>query len=267
MLASSPRLAASLLLLRDDPSIGLQVFMQLRNKEMSFAAGALVFPGGSVDPDDFRIAASMKRVDTDSDADGELALKIAAIRETFEECGFLLAKRQSGQPLSAAEIPALRRIYLDGKQNWEFGAFLASEDLVLSTSELSRFAHWITPVGRPKRFDTHFFIARVPSHDAGMHDGTEAVDSKWLAPDEAVAAAASGLHNLMFPTRMNLLRLARNSTVEHALNDVANSPIVTVVPELLTNNEGALSARIPLEAGYGGEIFLLDQPPAGPQQQ
>ncbi|ODT22634.1 MAG: hypothetical protein ABS35_14520 [Kaistia sp. SCN 65-12] len=270
MSRSSPRLAASLVLLREDPLTGLQVFMQVRNQKMSFAAGALVFPGGSVEEDDFRTAVDMGQVLSTGSGSEDLdmlVLKIAAIRETFEECGLLLAKRAEGAALSTAEILTLRRDYLEGLPDKPFGAFLASEKLILSASDLIHFAHWITPVDRPKRFDTHFFLARAPSHDAGAHDGAEAIESSWLAPQAAVANAETGLHKLMFPTRMNLLRLMGGITIQRVLDDVSRTPVVTVVPEFVTRRDSQVTLRIPLEAGYGGEFFVIEELASERQQK
>lgn len=256
------RLSATLVLVREHPAAGMQVFMQVRGNQMSFAAGALVFPGGSVDEADRRIAAQMKHLldlPVGAADDTELALRIAAIRETFEESGLLLAERRGGAPISDAEAHALHAAFLRAPDSEErFAAFLDREQLVLPVSGLTRFAHWVTPVGRPKRFDTHFFLARAPASDAGRHDGLEAVESRWIAPAEAVAAADAGTFQLMFPTRMNLLRLGRSASVADFVDMVRRSDIVTVMPEIITEADGKLYLRIPAEADYGLELFPMD---------
>jgi 8-oxo-dGTP pyrophosphatase MutT (NUDIX family) len=154
----TPRLAATLLLLRDGGD-GLEVLMVSRHEEAGFAAGALVFPGGKVDPVDAALAACCPPApDLDETA---LVLRIAAIRETFEECGILLA-RGNGALLTAELLAAL--LTRHGNADAGFAALVAAAGLELATDHLVPYAHWITPVDRPKRFDTHFFLAPA-AHD------------------------------------------------------------------------------------------------------
>src|SRR5258706_13140517 len=147
-----PRPAATLLLLRDGP-VGLEVLMTARHEESGFAAGALVFPGGKVDPED----STLRRFCPGSEALDDVALgfRIAAIRETFEECGILLARRRGASALlSAAEFGELRRHHGEAGDAPRFAALVAAAGLELAADVLVPFAHWITPVDRPKRFDT-----------------------------------------------------------------------------------------------------------------
>ena len=258
IVVATPRPASTVLLLRDSPA-GIEVFMQVRHSDMKFASGALVFPGGRVDPEDHALAAntvlSPATVGLDPLAG---ALRVAAIRETFEESGVLLAcPRGDTRLVSAARLRDL------SAKDQGFAQMLEAAELVLAADLLVHFAHWITPVHNPRRFDTHFFALQAPADQVGAHDGTESVESMWIAPREVVAGSEAGRFKLVFATLMNLKRLDRYATVEEALEAAARTKVVTVTPELVSRGEGNIrQMRIPAEAGYGGEIFTVDLPPA-----
>jgi hypothetical protein len=116
------------------------------------------------------------------------------------------------------------------------------------------YAHWITPEGMPKRFDTWFFLAAAPPAQIGAHDGKESTDSIWLSPREALEGGESGRFKLPFPTTRNLIRLGKQPNVRAALDDMKDRPIVTVMP-VMTKLNGGRQLRIPAEAGYDGELF------------
>jgi 8-oxo-dGTP pyrophosphatase MutT (NUDIX family) len=227
--------------------------MVVRHHQIDFASGALVFPGGSVDKDDFVIATDLARCGGDHGIDEEArAFRVAAVRETFEECGVLLARQRGSSALvsgaRAAEI-AVRAAGLS------FGELIAAEDLVLALDQLTPFAHWITPTALPKRFDTHFFIAAAPADQLALHDGTESVDSIWINPAKALADAKAGRYTVVFATRLNIEMLGREDNVAAAIEASRTRKIVTVRPEILSRDGKGAKLRIPLEAGYGGEIF------------
>ena len=125
---------------------------------------------------------------------------------------------------------------------------------MLALDELVPYAHWITPEGMPKRFDTHFFLAAAPPEQVGAHDGLESTDSVWISPREALAGGDSGRFKLPFPTTRNLIKLARHRTVAAALDAARQDRIVTVMP-VMTRLNGGRQLRIPAEAGYDGELF------------
>lgn len=235
--------AATLMLLRDGPE-GLEVLMTARHDEAGFAAGAMVFPGGKVDDEDRgRATAGASAIDATA-----LALRVAAIRETFEECGILLARsRGRGAVLSRDELTSL----LNGQPPIaDFDACIARGDLVPATDLLVPFAHWITPVDQPKRFDTHFFLAPAPGDQVALHDGREIVEVRWFTPAGAVAAADRGEIKLVLATRLNLLKLGRTRTVAKALDAARAGRIVTVQPELIAGAAGS-AFQIPAAADYG----------------
>lgn len=251
------RPASTILLLRDGAQ-DIEVFMMVRHHQIEFNSGALVFPGGSVDAGDQEIIA---RSDLYSGGDGlsdaDRGFRIAAIRETFEESGILLARpKGSTAPVDArhaSEIADKHRVALC-EHKVSFLSILADNGLQLALDTLVPYAHWITPEGLPKRFDTWFFLAAAPPDQLGAHDGRESTDSIWVSPREAVEGGKSGRFILPFPTTRNLIRLAKQPNVTAALGDARGMSIVTVMP-IMTKTATGRQLRIPLEAGYDGEVF------------
>jgi 8-oxo-dGTP pyrophosphatase MutT (NUDIX family) len=256
--AVAPRPASTILLLRDGAEAEIEVFMMVRHYEIDFNSGALVFPGGSVDKGDQDIIASPELYSGGEGLDtASLSFRIAAIRETFEESGILLARPCGSNALvdasRASAIEAAHRAALcEGKTT--FPRVLTDSGMVLALDELVPYAHWITPEGLPKRFDTWFFLAAAPPEQVGAHDGKESTDSIWVSPREALEGGQSGRFKLPFPTTRNLIRLGKQASVEAALDDSRGKPIVTVMP-VVTRRDGVRQLRIPLEAGYDGEVF------------
>jgi 8-oxo-dGTP pyrophosphatase MutT (NUDIX family) len=254
------RLASTVLLLRDSAGAGeIELFMMVRHHQIEFNSGALVFPGGSVDANDKEIAARPELYSGGGGLDAEaLGFRIAGVRETFEESGILLARpRGSGVLIDAGrarEIEAAHRAALCESKT-TFADIVTGNDLVLALDALVPYAHWITPEGMPKRFDTWFFLAAAPPDQLGAHDGKESTDSIWVSPREALAGGDSGRFKLPFPTTRNLIRLGKQGTVAAALADARGMDIVTVMPVMTRTADGGRQLRIPREAGYDGEVF------------
>lgn len=131
---------------------------------------------------------------------------------------------------------------------------LTDNGMVLALDELVPYAHWITPEGMPKRFDTWFFLAAAPPEQLGAHDGKESTDSIWVSTREALEGGESGRFKLPFPTTRNLIRLGKQPNVGAALSDARKMSIVTVTP-VMTKTATGRQLRIPKEAGYDGEVF------------
>ncbi|UTD28731.1 NUDIX domain-containing protein [Bradyrhizobium sp. WD16] len=258
---ATARLAATILLLRETGG-GMELFMVVRHHEIDFASGALVFPGGSVEPGDRTLAGKAELLTMTAGLDeATLALRIAAVRETFEECGILLARpRGSEHVVDAVRLAGLEAVHRAALTagTLAFADFVAREKLVLALDLLVPFAHWITPLKMPKRFDTHFFLTVAPSDQVGAHDGREAVDSVWIAPRRALEEAKAGRYKILFPTERNLIRLARATTAAEAIAAARTESIVTVMPELTRTADGRRQLRIPANAGYDGEVFDVD---------
>ena len=233
--------AATILLVRDGPT-GLEVLMVRRHGKSSFAAGALVFPGGKVDADDAELARACP-------AGKLLPYRVAAIRETWEEAGILLARRQGDMPalLDAAEVHRLRQAHPHPASTMR--RIVAEERIALATDRLVHYAHWITPEAEPRRFDTQFFIAAAPLGQTATSDGYETLDCVWIAPDTALREADAGRAILLFPTRLTLLKLGRSRSAEEALARAGREPVVTVQP-VMTVEGGERVIRIGADSGY-----------------
>jgi 8-oxo-dGTP pyrophosphatase MutT (NUDIX family) len=258
------RPAATILLLRDRPA-GLEVFMVVRHHAIDFAGGALVFPGGRVEEADFELAARPEDCPNPDGLDIDaLAFRVAAIRETFEECGVLLARpRGSNDLIDAATLRRLEDQHRAALNAGSIGfdAVLGSEGLLPAPDLLVHFAHWITPAQQPKRYDTHFFLAEAPEAHLAVHDGQEAVESIWIAPAQALADAATGKYRLVFATAKNLEKLGRSRTLREAMSAARATSVVTVQPKGTKLEGGKRLLRIPEEAGYGGSEFIVDLTP------
>ena len=254
------REAATVMLVRDDPD--LQVFMLRRNLASEWVGGAYVFPGGAVDPEDREPAVLARCTDRDdADASAQLGLSagglgywVAAVRETFEEAGVLLARAAGTGALVDPAEPRLARLRDElNAGTTSFEEIVESEDLLLDVRALHAFSHWITPEGAPRRYDTRFFLAAAPDGHAYLHDETETVASRWVRPADALVASERGELELIFPTRKSLEVLSRFSTAADLLATVADA---TDVPA---------ATRPPVVDDHGGIRLLLpdDDAPDG----
>jgi len=170
------RPAATVLLLRDTPQ-GIEVLMTRRSMTASFAPGAYVFPGGGVDAADAAAHSQATRRATQSDL--HLTQAIAAIRESFEELGILLARRPDGSMADANDLAALDR-------KAPFAAQCAARGLTLAASEVFVLAHWITDRDLPRRFDVPFLVAHMPEGQMPVADETEQFEPVWVRPADAL---------------------------------------------------------------------------------
>jgi len=184
----------------------------------------------------------------------ELPYWLAAMRETFEEAGVVIARPLGATtgdiaPTRAAEMVARHRDrLLDRKVT--FAEIIRSEKLVPALDHMVHFAHWQTPLGLPKRFDTHFFLVSAPEGQEPIHDGREMVDCFWTPPGRIVAEAASGQRTLVPATRLNLELLSESRTVAEAMERARARAVVMVRPVRFKTEDGGFAVRIPAEAGY-----------------
>jgi 8-oxo-dGTP pyrophosphatase MutT (NUDIX family) len=255
----TPRPASTVLLLRDSTAAAeIEVYMMVRHHQIEFNSGALVFPGGSVEAGDQAIVGRSELYSGGEGLDAaSLSFRIAGIRETFEESGILLARPNGATALidvaRAGAIEAAHRNDLN-ERKITFLDMLVANDLRLAIDTLVPYAHWITPEGMPKRFDTWFFLAAAPPDQLGAHDGRESTDSIWVSPREALAGGDSGRFKLPFPTTRNLIKLGKQPRIAAALDEATGKPVVTVIP-VMTRLNGGRQLVIPREAGYDGEVF------------
>jgi 8-oxo-dGTP pyrophosphatase MutT (NUDIX family) len=246
--AAVPVPAATILLLRDGVG-GLEVFMVKRHHQIDFVAGALVFPGGKLEKGDAD-AALEAYFEGGGDWTAQMrALGAGAIREAFEESGILLARdARTGGFVTAERLAELQhyRPLLD-KREMALADFLEKEKLILALDQLVHFAHWITPDNMPKRFDTHFFLAISPLGHAGSHDGRESVDSIWITPNGAISDRKKW--NVIFPTKLNLMKLDENKTVAAAITAARGVKVLPVTPWVENGPDGQV-LKIREDAGY-----------------
>lgn len=256
---AAPRPAASVVMIRDGAQ-GIEVFMIERHQGAGLAfSGALVFPGGKVDDEDRATGwADLQRPTTGGP---NLEFWIAAVRETFEESGILLARRPATSTLiggdDASRIVAKARATPVTEGSTEasplvradFAELLKSENLVPAVEALVHFGHWITPLWAPRRFDTHFFLIDAPKTQRVLLDADESAAGMWMRPADVLVEADAGKRSLVAVTRFTLELLDTWSSVDEAMTAARGRPVVTVLPERV-DTENGLVLRIPKEAGY-----------------
>jgi 8-oxo-dGTP pyrophosphatase MutT (NUDIX family) len=259
----TPRDAATVMLLRPaaaghaepDGGAGLQVYMLRRRSSMAFAAGAYVFPGGSVDASDDDASIAWAGPDAAEwggrlGAPAELArtLVCAAVRETFEESGVLLAGPDAGTVLAATEDERWeedRRQLLAGSLS--LAQLLHRRGLVLRSDLLRPWARWITPVTEERRYDTRFFAAALPAGQIARDVSGEADETAWLEPGAALEAAGRREIALFPPTAVTLGELRACGTVPAAL--AARRRMTALIPEVMVA-EGAAWLTVPDSVEY-----------------
>ena len=236
----NPRAAASLVVVRD-AAVGIEVLLLRRAERGDHNSGAWVFPGGIVEPGDRECHACCAGLD-DVQASARLAVPqggldyyVAALRECFEECGLLLATTESGAALLGAEFADWRGPLHRGERR--LADLCAQHRLKLAAGDLAYLSHWLTPIGRPKRFDTRFFVAAAPPGQTASHDDNEMVEQLWLRPADALARG--GALKLMTPTVKTLDVLARFDSVAGLMAWV-RSPreIALVMPWIGVGSQG-----------------------------
>jgi 8-oxo-dGTP pyrophosphatase MutT (NUDIX family) len=253
-----PRPAATVLLLREGRD-NVEVLAIRRHEKLAFMGGMWVFPGGAVCAADASVAA-FARIPAASQSgcarlatlQGEpidqsacLALAVAACRETFEETGILLASDAAGNQCSSDFIGRLqdqRRAIASQPQL--FAELLRAENLFLRVERLVYWAHWITPSVVPRRFDTRFFIAAVPSDQNAIIDSTETVDHAWMSPAALIAAAHADTLTVAHPTLYNLLELdsslQQHGSLQGLLAAEAKRSVVAILPKMVHEEQTAM---------------------------
>lgn len=241
------RPAATVILLRDGPE-GPEVYVIRRHDDLRFAAGATVFPGGCAEPAD----GDPLWTDHCPGDHMDRPLRVAAIRETFEECGLLLARPAGGGVLldeTAASGVRKRSGWGADRSAMAFPDLVRAEGLELAADRLLPFARWQTPEWVHRRFDTLFFLAPAPPAQTASFDRREAVEGRWATPRDLLRRADAGTVRLVFATRMNLMRLAAFGSVADALDAAARQPIRPILPHRAETPAGPM-LRIPADAGY-----------------
>jgi 8-oxo-dGTP pyrophosphatase MutT (NUDIX family) len=253
--------AATVLLVRDGDD-GLEVFMLRRNLQSDFVGGAYVFPGGAVDPPDRGDALEpwcRGRSDVEAstrlgiDAGG-LAFWIAAIRESFEESGYLLAYGPDGElvsladPVVAERFVAHRRAVDRGERS--LVSVCEEEGLRLAVDSMWYFGHWITPEGAPRRYDTRFFLAAAPPNQVPVHDDRETIANVWIRPGDALERQRAGEFTMLPPTVASLRALLASETAAQALEAAAEIVDVPTVQPRVIMDDGGVRIVMPGDPEY-----------------
>ncbi|TFY99713.1 MBL fold metallo-hydrolase [Ramlibacter rhizophilus] len=208
---ASPRPAATVILMRDSAA-GLEILMTRRSATASFAPGAYVFPGGGIDAADAAAHELAER--RPGQDDRRLTQALAAIRESFEELGLLLARHADGRPVQAGDLAALDR-------QGPFYEQCRARGWRLRADEVFLLAHWVTDRDLPRRFDVPFLVARMPEGQQPLADEAEQFEPVWVRPAEALERHRAGSFFMIFPTIRTLERLAAYASVQAVLDACA----------------------------------------------
>jgi 8-oxo-dGTP pyrophosphatase MutT (NUDIX family) len=234
------RQAATVVLLRDGSAGGIEVWLLTRVTRMAFASGMTVFPGGRVDDADAALPwsgrdAAKFAAEFGCNVEQARALVGAAVRETFEETGVLIttppAELSHAQPQIEAGTLA-------------FGDLLAANGLAIDADGLRAWARWITPVGEPRRYDTHFFVARLPEGATAADLTTESSVAAWVPVAQAIAQRQAGERKMLPPTIAVLASVSGYSTVAEVLAASAGRSLDPVQPTIRPA-DGGVYADLP----------------------
>ena len=205
---AKPRLAATVILVRDGVE-GPEAFLMRRSMQSSFMPGAYVFPGGKVDPADAALAPGSRSP----------AFLVGAVREVFEEAGVLLAvDAQGNYPRLTTKTDYWQRQRAEVSEHPErFAALLADNGLSIATDLVRPWTWWLTPVIEERRFDTRFFIARLPQGQEPLHDGHETTDSLWMAVGQCLEDYQSGSVTMAPPTMATMVEMSAHNSVDQLM--------------------------------------------------
>lgn len=238
-----PRPASTIVLAREFPDTAFEVLLLKRPTTSRFAAGAFVFPGGTIDPGDAEPRLSTRLPDSGPDA--ESAAVFAALRELFEETGLLLTDERPG----ADEEIRVRQELLEG--NLSFGEILEQHNLSFASLEVCYFARWITPTQFARRYDTRFFLTSLPAEHSDFEPTlTDEIDDfVWLTPGRAIELFRGGRLPMLFPTRVTLQGLAEFKSVEEMVAAYRSRHIEPLTPRLLIR-ENSIRPVLPGDPEY-----------------
>lgn len=254
-----PRPAATVLTLRDGTN-GYEILMLRRNIKSDFVGGAHVFPGGAVDDTDadnerlvFGLSdeSASRRLELKSDG---LSFYVACLRELFEEAGLLIACDQNGVAVNFTSRDDVKRMAAHRRRvnagELGFLSMMKQEGLLMDLRGLEYVAHWITPVGPPRRYDTRFFVALAPEGQVATHDAGETVADLWIRPLDALGAHERGEFEMIFPTIRNLQAIAHFSRALEVLDYARTLSAIPCVEPQFIERDGALVILTPGDEGF-----------------
>lgn len=267
-----PKDAATVILMRPARTgSGLEILMVLRHPRNKFVADSYVFPGGALDEEDgdeffyplcrgldpAAAAALMPDMATPGRA---LAAWIAAVRETFEEVGIMLAYDRKGRMLAFTDDSEVARFReyrrLLNQRTIGLKNILEKEKLTLATDRIFYYSHWITPELSPIRYNVRFFAAVAPEDQVPAHDGVELTGHVWMKPAEALQANREGRFRMVLPTIMTLRELALFESVESVIRSTRNKQIPAILTRLIQHGDGYVEV-MPDGTHYGPSPVLM----------
>jgi 8-oxo-dGTP pyrophosphatase MutT (NUDIX family) len=238
--------AATVCVLRDGTG-GLEVFLMRRTTSMAFAAGMHVYPGGAVEASDSHVPvagrADLAVVAARTFSDDPRAMLVAAARETFEECGVLIAVGPDGATAEVDDDLEAERAALDSGQV-TFASILERRGLRVDDAAIVPFAHWVTPEVEDRRYDTRFFMTAQPAGQHAVYIAGESDRSAWWRPGDALAASAEGRMAMLPPTAATLALLASHADAASALEAAATVDMAPILPAPYLEPDGSISWRL-----------------------
>ena len=272
-----PKDAATVILVRTVTNGSWELFLARRHRRQTFMAGAFVFPGGQLEESDCCTEFSSLILKADSFHPQELlqdksltpdrarGFFIAAIRETFEEAGIILAGNSSGNFITSQQeetqvrFAAHRRALSSGADS--FAGILHQENILLFPDALIPFSHWITPEGEKKRFDTRFFLAELPEGQETVSDNRELTEFLWVTPRNALRMHFSREIMLMPPTLKTVLELAQFASVEELFAAAKKRLLYPILPQIFEQG-----VKLPHDPEYGLDHYRRPANPAEPSR-
>ena len=268
---STPLDASTLILVREAPNVHpFEVLLMRRHNKQNSFGNAFVFPGGLLEEEDcvskladyasvISVEEIKGRLNESSISDEKaLGLYFAAIRETFEESGVILAVFKSGRTINFNDLKIRKRFA--GYRNMVYQQKMTLEELakeekfVFSLNQLTPFAHWITPEHNTSRFDTRFFLAQLPLGQEPIHDAIEMTETLWTTPEEALLKQKTGEILLMPPTLVTLEEMSQFSSTSNLLSFASSRSVQTILPQVFFDGECRV-VKLPHDPEYSIEEY------------
>lgn len=267
---SKPIDSATVILTRNRKKGPFEVFIMRRNKKQEFMGGAFVFPGGQLDEADCdphlavcanglsAEGAKLGLNEPDLPQHTALGLFFAAVRETFEEAGMLLASHKTGADVDFSDRAIQQRFEMSRHdlhgRRLSLKELAERENLQFTLDLIRPYAHWITPELQPKRFDTRFLLARLPKGQTPVHDSIEMIESRWIAPKDALSESEAGKIVLMPPTLKIMEELSEFSSIDELFDATALRKIQPILPQPFSEGD-TFGLRLPHDPEYSIEAF------------
>ena len=262
---------AATLILAKPHGNGFKVYLLKRSPKSRFLPGVYVFPGGAVEPEDHGFERWKFHLDMDSEGiyghlggsgfstEEALPFALAAIRETFEEAGVWPARRPGSKN---GDLEALFRSR--DQENLSSGWFIRAvekQSWVLDLSRINRWSHWLTPHGMPLRFDTRFFLTRMPEDQVCRPDMKETVGGCWVTPREALEGGLTGEMPLSPPIVVTLHQLEAHGSFDELMNGASHRPWgEAFLPRLIPLSRGNIIIE-PWDPMYHEDRIRIEKPP------